>query len=150
MRILIKPILIGICLVSAVMLTSILFSMAKTEVDSPLGFEGAFLDVPYLIRGVAMDVPVAIFNSGREPARLVGSLDYCGGACYSVRGLPMDIPAGGKKTIMLHIEPRAVGELEEEVTFYSDRPTQPTLILRVLGTIGEPIQDDNAKQLGGD
>lgn len=35
----------------------------------------------------------------------------------------------------VNVEARVPGEFEEELTFYTDRPSQPTLILRVRGII---------------
>ncbi len=93
--------------------------------------------------GASYDFPVEIHNAGVEPARIVGALEYCGGACYSVRDLPQVIPAGGSGAISLHVEARVPGVLEEEVQLFTDRPSQPNLILKLVGTIREaPDHDD--------
>jgi hypothetical protein len=62
-----------------------------------------------------------------------------------VRGLPVTIPPNGRNRVVIHIEARAPGEFEEEVTFYTDRPSQPKMILRIQGTIREIDHDAMAQ-----
>lgn len=105
---------------------------------APLGFADGGLTLREPLRqGAEYDVPVEVRNASDEPARLIGSLDYCGGACYQVRGLPIAVPPRGRGRVTLHIAARVPGPLEEEVLFYTDRPTQPQLTLRVRATIRE-------------
>jgi hypothetical protein len=119
---------------------------ARTPQGPPLDVEGGRLVVPFpMLSGEEYDVPVEVLNTAREPARLIGALEYCGGACYSVRGLPVTIPPRGRNRIILHIAARAPGLLDEEVTLYTDRPSQPTLDLKVQGIIEDAGHDTTAQ-----
>jgi hypothetical protein len=86
-----------------------------------------------MLSGEHYEFPVEVLNTQDQPARLIGALEYCGGACYAVRGLPVTIPPMGGSTVTLQIEARVLGKFEEDVTLYTDRPAQPTLILKVRG-----------------
>jgi hypothetical protein len=132
----------------AVALASAL-SGARAPQGPPLSFEGGCLAVPISMRsGEEYDVQVEVLNAGREPARLIGILEYCGGACYSVRGLPVAIPRLGRNHVVLHIKARTPGMLDEEVTFYTDRPSQPTLTLKVQGFIEDAAHETTADAAG--
>jgi hypothetical protein len=134
---------------TAVALASV-FGAARVPQGPPLSFEGGHLIVPFPMRsGEEYDVPVEVLNTAREPARLIGALEYCGGACYSVRGLPVVILPKGRNNVMVHIEARVPGLLDEEVTIYTDRPSQPTLILKVQGTIEDAGHETTAQATEG-
>jgi hypothetical protein len=121
---------------TTVAVATVVAEVRKRPPGPPLGFNGGRLIVPFVMRpGEEYDVPVRILNSGTESARLIGALEYCGGACYSVRGLPVTIPPKGDNRVLLHVKANAPGSLDEDVTFYTDRPEQPTLVLKVQGTI---------------
>jgi hypothetical protein len=123
-----------------------LFAASRCPPGPPLSFEGGGLIVPFIMRlGEEYDVPVVVLNSGDEPVRLIGALEYCGGACYSVRGLPVTIPPKGRNGVILHIKANAPGLLDEEVTFYTDQPSQPTLVLKVQGTIEDASHETTAQ-----
>lgn len=115
------------------------------EYTKPLSFDGSSLNLPYPLRsGSEYDFQVQLQNHTSKPARLLGALEYCGGACYSASGLPKLIPAGGRGTITVHVKARVSGELDEEVTFFTDQPTQPTLLLKIVGTIRDALDHDDS------
>lgn len=92
------------------------------------------------------DVDVEIINESTEPARILGSLDYCGGSCFSGRGVPTTIPARGVGRVGLHIQARTPGPLAEGLTFYTDRPAQPTLVLNFRGMVQDEKSDELTSQ----
>ncbi len=105
---------------------------------------GAFEPPAVLRSGEPYDFPVEVRNDGDEPARLLGALEYCGGSCYAVRGLPLTVPAGGRAVVTLHIEARVPGTLADDITIYTDRPEQPTFVFPVHGVILEAEPDASA------
>jgi hypothetical protein len=105
---------------------------------APLRVGASPFVVPFtLISGEHYDVKVPVTNENHEPARLIGSLEYCGGSCVLGQRLPTLIPAGGTGYANVRIEARTPGPLDEELTFYTDRPTQPTLVIHLQGTVLE-------------
>jgi hypothetical protein len=131
---------------AAVGLATVVAEVRKPPPGPPLGFDGGRLIVPFVMRsGEEYDIPVKVLNGGNESARLIGALEYCGGACYSVRGLPVTIPPKGDNRVSLHIKANAPGTLDEDVTFYTDRPSQPTLVLKVQGTIEDAAHETTAQ-----
>jgi len=122
---------------SAVALTTLVRSIPSVSGPS-LQFEKTPWSLPHpLISGSEYDFQVEIMNRSDAPARLVGSLEFCGSACYSMPGLPITIPARGRGRVSLHVKAGRPGALSEEVTFYTDQLTDPTLVLRIEGTIVE-------------
>lgn len=104
----------------------------------PLRFVPNPLIVPGALQsGEEYDLEVEVVNESGEPARLIGSLDYCGGACLSSQGLPIEIPAGGSRRTSVHVAARVPGSLSEALTYYTDRPSQPTLTIRLEGLVAE-------------
>jgi hypothetical protein len=98
---------------------------------NPLVVEGA------LQAGKDYDVEVEVINPSGEPARLIGSLDYCGASCFASREVPTIIPAMGRSRIRVHIKAWAPGPLDGELVFYTDRASRPTLVLNIDGTVLE-------------
>lgn len=94
--------------------------------------------VPFpMVSGEHDDVEVPVENAGTEPARLVGSLDYCGGSCVLGQKLPTPILARGTEFATVRIESRTPGPLQDELPFYTDRMTQPVLMIQLKGTVLE-------------
>ncbi len=111
--------------------------------DPSLQFEKTPWSLPQpLISRSEYDFQVEVMNRSDSPARLIGSLEYCGSACYSMPGLPITIPAHGRGRVSLHVKAGRPGALSEEVTFYTDQLTDPTLVLRIEGTIVEGSEHD--------
>ena len=134
MRNALRGILTLVGLVASAVALATLVVQARAPQGPPLGFVGGQLVPPMpMLSGQEYDFPVEVVNHSGEPARLIGALEYCAGACYSVRGLPATVPANGRARVVVHIEARMPGAFEEEVTFYTDRPSQPQLILPVRG-----------------
>ena len=83
------------------------------------------------------DVQVDLVNDAEIPARIVGVEEFCSSACFYGRALPLEIPPRGRAKLTLHIKARLAGSISEQVKFFTDRPTQPTLTMRVVGDLPE-------------
>jgi hypothetical protein len=115
---------------------AIALALAPNDLVSPLRFEAEPFLVPMtLVSGESYDIRVRVWNASRKEARIVGSLDYCGGSCVLGRGLPTAIPPHGSGYVGITIRAYALGELSEALTFYTDRPSQPTIVLELRGTV---------------
>jgi hypothetical protein len=107
-----------------------------TEVD-PIRF------TPILLIGkIPIDelhpVEVAFENLSSRPIRIVGSGDFCGlHACFTGRGLPLEIPPHERGTIVVETKGTSVGPLSEEVSIYTDVAGQGTLSIRFVGEVIE-------------
>ena len=102
---------------------------------NPLSFHEA------LGPGGTYELEVEVVNTSPQPVALVGSLDYCASSCFSARGLPASIPARSKRRIGVTVRAGGAGPLAGELVFYTDRASQPTLVLNLVGTIDgdEPV-----------
>jgi len=88
--------------------------------------------------GKEYDFAAVVVNESDQPARLVGARDSCTqSGCFSGRKVPTIIPAWGRSRVIVHIEAGVPGDLSEELTFYTDRPSQPTVVVKLAGTIRE-------------
>ncbi len=115
---------------------AIALAFGPNDPPSPLRFESEPFPVPFtMVSGESYDVKVRIHNGANREARLIGSLDYCGGSCVLGRGLPTTIPPHGTGFVGVCIRAYAVGDLSESLTFYTDRPSQPTIVLTLRGTV---------------
>lgn len=85
--------------------------------------------------GKHYDFDVEVVNESDEPIRIVGAGDYCASSCYSGRGIPTVIPARGRGRVIVHIEAGVPGVFSEELTYYTDRPSQPTLVIKLEGMV---------------
>ena len=83
------------------------------------------------------DLEAPVVNESSERIRLVGALEYCAGSCFSGRGIPTVIEAGGRGRVWVHVQPGGPGPLSGELTFYTDRPSQPTLTIIIEGSVQE-------------
>jgi hypothetical protein len=118
---------------------------ARAPQVPPLSFEGGRLIVAETLRtGLEYDVPVVLINDGDEPARVIGFLEGCGSQCYKARGLPVTVPPKGRESVIVHISAYAAGPFEEQILFYTDRPSHPTLTLTVQGITEESTDENNA------
>lgn len=121
---------------------ALLAGVGAVEEGPPLRFDpDPFVLPSELDRLGSLDVEVAVVNDSNQPARVVGVREFCAGACFYGRGLPVDVPAGGRAMVMLQINARAVGPISEELEFFTDRPSQPKLILHIEGNIREKAPD---------
>ena len=134
-------------LVSCGLLIASLAGIGRESGDTYLRFQPNPSVFPgALDAGREYDVDVVIINPSSQPARLVGSLDYCGGSCFSARGMPISIPAKSKGHVVVHIQARTPGSLSGELTFYTDRASQPTMVLNLEGTVRDRQPDESTKQ----
>jgi hypothetical protein len=104
------------------------------EAKPPLRFDPNPLVLPTTLKPPGeWDVVVDVVNRSGEPARIVGVVEYCSSACFSRRGLPLTVPARGRARLTLGVAISGPGRVSDNVTFYTDQPSQPELILRVEG-----------------
>ena len=107
-----------------------------------LRFEANPVAIPWVLEaGKEYDFEVGVINPSSEPARLIGSPDECGALCVSARGLPIDIPARGRGRVAVQVVSNGRGAVSGELLLYTDRPTQPNLVLKVEGTVAESESD---------
>ena len=103
--------------------------------------------VPFEIRtGEEYNLEFDVLNDGYEPALLVGFLRSCGMSCYSGPELPISIPARGRARASVQIKTNAAGAFSEEVTFFTDRPTQPKLVILIEGTIRDARDHESSSR----
>lgn len=125
--------------------------MDGPSVAAPLVVRPDPFIVPFeMVSGEHYDVEVPIVNASPDAARLIGSLDYCGGSCVGMRDLPTAIPARGTALASVRIEARTPGLLSEELTVYTDRPSQPMLLIRLQGTVLEAPADASRSRAPAD
>lgn len=123
------------------------FGRGAVNEAAPLRFEPKPFRIPQVMQvGQEYDMDVAVVNESSETAQLIGSLQVCSSACFSGRGLPTAIPARGRGRVTVHAH---VGgrpsSFSSELTFYTDRPTQPTITLKLEGTIVDDGPDVSKK-----
>ena len=92
------------------------------------------------------DFQVAVINDADEPARIVGVEEFCSSACFYGKELPTTIPPRGRGRVTLRIKARVSGKVSEQVGFFTDRPSQPKLTLRVEGNIREEATHEATTQ----
>jgi hypothetical protein len=117
-------------------LVASLVGVGRGDLGAPLRFQPSPVVIPGVLEvGKDYTVYVDVINASAEPARLVGSLDYCGGSCFSARGIPTLIPAMGKSRINVHVNIGSPGPLSGELILYTDRALQPTMTLNIEGVV---------------
>lgn len=117
---------------------ALLAGVGKVEERPPLRFDPDPFVIPHQTDWQGeRDFEVTVVNTSDEPARIVGSRDFCGRACLSGVDLPATIPARGRGPVVVHIKKSRPGPVAEELEFFTDRRSQPTLTLRINGHIPE-------------
>jgi hypothetical protein len=135
---------------SCMLLAASLGSVGRQTEDRALYFKQNPLVVSgFLQPQKKYDVEVQVINSSAEPARLTGSRDYCGASCFASRWLPITIPSMGVASIRVQIDAGAAGPLDGAVLFYTDRATQPSLLLKIDGNVLEHDSNESANHEPG-
>lgn len=95
--------------------------------------------------GEIRDLKIVLGNRSRNRVRVVGAGEICGEAgCNRVRGLPVELPAGGAAVMHVEFHARAhPGVGVNEIPFYLDAPDVPMVMLRVRCVVRAP--DDTRK-----
>ncbi len=132
--------LTAVCLVASV--AALLAGVGRVEQPLPLRFEPD----PFVVPADAgwpgeHDFEVVVLNRSSEPARIVGAEDFCGAACFSGIGLPTVIPAGGRGKVVIRVRANRPGSVASVLKFYTDRPTQPKLAMRIEGDLPGAADD---------
>ncbi len=121
------------------LLLSLFAGVGRRPRGTSLRFEPSPVVIPEVMRtGQEYSFDAVVVNESSDLARVVGASDNCTqSGCFSGRKLPAVIPAWGRGQVSVHIDAGVPGELSGELTFYTDRPSQPTLVLKLAGTIRE-------------
>jgi hypothetical protein len=130
---------LGLTLIGSVCALVVSVQTAPPRADrAPLRFDPGALVIPKVLgSGREYDFEAVIVNESSEKARVIGSLNYCSGNCVTGRGVPADIPARGRGRVVVHLEAHSPENFVQELTFYTDQPSQPTITIKVMGTVGE-------------
>ncbi|MFI5457733.1 MAG: hypothetical protein ACHRXM_20010 [Isosphaerales bacterium] len=124
------------------LLLGLLVGVERKGGSASLRFEPSPLVIPGVMQsGKEYYRDAEVVNESARPARIIGTADNCTrSGCYSGRGVPTVIPAWGRGRVTVHIQAGVPGDLSGELTFYTDRRSQPTLVIKLTGTIreGEP------------
>jgi hypothetical protein len=88
------------------------------------------------------DFAVDVVNDSALPSRILGVEEFCSSACFLGRELPVTVPPWGRSRIVIHVKANVAGRISEAVDFWTDRPDQPRLTMRVEGNIQEDLLDD--------
>ena len=127
--------------------TALVAGLARTEAPLPLRFDPDPFVLPAGTKvGDQYDIQVGVVNGANEAAHIVGVREFCARVCFYRRGLPVTIPAGGRGRVSLHLAAGSAGSVSEQVEFFTDRPTQPILTLRVVGEVREAAPDEDPVQ----
>jgi len=125
-------------------LLAVTVGVGRRPRSEPLRFQPNPMAIDRVMRpGGEYDVGVEIANGADEPARIIGSADSCSpSGCFSGVGLPATIPARGRGRVTVHIAAGPPGDCAGELTFYTDRASQPLLTLNLKGTIRDDRPQD--------
>lgn len=127
--------------------TALVAGLARTEAPLPLRFDPDPFVLPAETKvGDAYDIQVGVVNGANEAAHILGVREFCAQVCFYRRGLPVTIPPGGRGLISLNLYAGSPGPVSEQVEFFTDRPTQPILTLRVVGEVREAVPDEDSVQ----
>lgn len=124
------------------------FGQGAAAEGAPLRFEPNPFMIPQVMHvGQEYNMDVEVVNESSEPAQFIGSLQICSSVCFSGHDLPTVIPAKsrGLVTVHAHVGGRPCS-FSSELTFYTDRPTQPTIALKLAGTIVDDALDASKAQ----
>jgi hypothetical protein len=93
--------------------------------------------------GKEYNIDADLINESTQPARIVGAADDCTtSGCFSGRGLPAVIPARGRGRVTIQILAGVPGDLSGELTFYTDSRSQPTIVIKLAGTVRQGESND--------
>jgi hypothetical protein len=111
----------------------------------PLRFDPDPFVIPAdLAQDSESDIKIDVLNNSDEAARIVGVREFCSHACFYGQRLPVTIPSHGRGQVSIRLKANDLGPIAEVVQFFTDRPTQPELTLRIEGNIGKGPSDDEA------
>jgi len=126
-------------LASLVLLLALFVGVRRWGGGASLRFEPSPLVIPGIMQsGKEYNCGAEVVNESAQPARIIGTADDCTrSGCFSGAGVPTVIPAWGRGRVTVHILAGVPGDLSGELIFYTDRPSQPTLTVKLKGTIRE-------------
>jgi hypothetical protein len=138
--------LLRLCLVASSLCAlggaAVLLAERRTTAPLPLRFDPQPFVIPAgLMQDDETDIAIDVVNSSDAPARIVGVREFCSHACFYGKGLPVTIPAKGRGQVTIRLKANDIGPFSDEVEFFTDRPSQPELTLRIEGDIEEGASD---------
>lgn len=73
-----------------------------------------------------------LLNTTWRPVTVLGARSSC--TCAATDDLPMVVPSGGRRSIRILVRrDRKPGRVSEQVSLFTDEPSQPELVIRVEG-----------------
>ena len=81
-----------------------------------------------------------IHNFSNEPVRLLGSGSSCN--CVVAGPLPPSVPAGEAQDISVKVRFVGDGPFKQHLEFFTDSPSQPTLLLVLEGETVKLVESD--------
>jgi hypothetical protein len=125
-----------VLLASLATMLAVFAGVGRNAAGRSLRFELNALVIPEVMQsGMEYDFDAVVVNESSQPARVIGAGDYCAESCYSGQGLPVAVPARGRRRVTVHIKAGVPGDFSGDLTFYTDRPSQPTLTIKLAGTV---------------
>lgn len=86
-----------------------------------------------------IELSFQVENRGRSNLWIVGAVEGCApDGCVEVRGLPLTVPAGGRRSIAVEFSSGQPGEFTREFPIFTDHPTDRKMTLAVQGVV---VQD---------
>lgn len=114
---------------------------------APTGYQGALVVTPDPVAfeptriGCARTRPLQLANVRQEGAIAVVGIESSSRILRPVAPLPLEIPAGGRRTVDLHFVPEAPGDARGEIGFATGEPGGESLRLAVTGAgVERPAQ----------
>ncbi|MDX2037291.1 MAG: hypothetical protein SFX72_11625 [Isosphaeraceae bacterium] len=89
----------------------------------------------------SLEFEIPIENTGNQPARLLGALNHCAKVCFIAEKFPVEIPPGEVRTMHLQVTTGRPGDVSGELVVFTDRPTQPRLVLKFVGKVEGPYDE---------
>ncbi len=101
--------------------------------NAELKIDPAEVDFGDVALGLQHRVQLELRNTGDVPLSISTALDDTLGAEFTLEGVPDQLSSGARTTIMLAFAPTSPGVREGNLTFTTDSPSKPTVVVHVKG-----------------
>lgn len=86
--------------------------------------------------GSPVHIKFGLSNRAARAIRVIGASSGCTNfGCWTVEGLPLDIPVDETRTIVITILTRGQGRFSNPVTIYTDYDDGPSFVIWVEGRV---------------
>lgn len=86
--------------------------------------------------GQRLELSFEITNHGMSDLWIVGAEEECfKGGCVDIQGLPLTIPVGERRSVVVKFRAGRPGEFAHEFPIYTSHPIEQTITLAVKGII---------------